>query len=390
MELLTGGELLDRLLDRGKYSEVDAAGAFSQMCEAINYLQTRRTPIVHMDLKLENWLYTNQDSDELKLIDFGISMEWNRQSQDPLLPRTCTREYAPPEQIQQKKCTEKCDIFSLGVILYILLTGHPPFAEATKQELQRMKVYQMSRQFLNLSEDSKNLLTSMLAFDPTRRPSAKAILKDRWLKATKQDAVVEPMHPEVISGIRASQIQRKCVNMLAWSVSATDIQVLQTCFAQFDTNQAGNLSLNEFRSVLEEKCSIHSVEAIQIFASIQKEDNPGEICYTEFLAALMRERIRLHRQSLHSLWMSLSGCDEGEILVSSLRTMLLPNDPQTMLPDETNSDAATVEALLQELDPSCTGEILFSSFQALISSLVTCPKADLGVADEERQRRSLN
>jgi len=187
--------------------------------------------------------------------------------------------------------------------------------------------------------------------------------------------------------------------MLAWSVSATDIQELETCFAQADTNKAGSLSLNQFRSALEQKCNIDSVHATQIYASIQKEVNPGGICYTEFLAALMRERIRLHQQSLRALWNSLSGGGEGEISVSNLRKMLLPteikNDPQTlqiMLPDEINEnkcDTATVEALFQELDPSGTGEILFSSFEALIISLVKCPKADLGVADEEGQRKKL-
>jgi len=128
---------------------------------------------------------------------------------------------------------------------------------------------------------------------------------------------------------------------------------------------------------LEESCSIESLEATHIFASIQKEDKPGEICYTDFLASLMRERVRLHQKSLLSLWTSSSGSDgnsKGTILVNSL---------QTMLGNESNFDEPTVKALVRELDPSCTGEISFQSFQEFISSLVTPPAANLGVGQQK-------
>jgi len=350
------------------------------MCQAVDYLHTRKTPILHMDLKPENWLYSTPDSDHLKLIDFGISVEWNRQSEDLIMAPAFTKPYAAPEVLQVKGCTEKCDIFSLGVILYILLTGHPPFEEATELQVHQWKPFEQP-QCLRLSEDARKLLGSMLDFDHTRRPSAQAILKDQWLKATKQDA--EPMHPEVIIGIRSSHIRQVCLNILAWSVSATDIQKMQTCFKRFDTDQAGKLSLIEFRSALEESCSIHSVEATQIFASVQKEDNPGEICYTNFLAALMCERVRLHQKSLHSLWTSSSSSDgdsKSAILVKSL---------QSMLENESDFDEANVKALVQVLDPSCTGEISFESFQKFISSLVTPPAANLAVADQEGQQKFL-
>jgi len=116
---------------------------------------------------------------------------------------------------------------------------------------------------------------------------------------------------------------------------------------------------------LEESCSIESLEATHIFASIQKEDKPGEICYTDFLASLMRERVRLHQKSLLLLWTSSSSSDgnsKGTILVNSL---------QTMLGNESNFDEPTVKPLVRELVPSCTGEISFQSFQKFISSLVT-------------------
>jgi len=376
MELCTGGELFQRISTLGAYSEVDAAGVCSQMCQAIQYLHTQPEPIVHMDLKPENWLCLTPESDQLKLVDFGSSIKWNRESEDYFSIQSFSKEYAAPEALLEKsRCTEKYDIFSLGVILYVLLTGHPPFEIPTKSEFEKHQPLQ-KRQFLKLSVEARRLLTSMLDFEPTQRPSAQAILEGHWCQAKNQGAVGEPMDPKVINGIRASHFRRVCLNMLAWSTTATVSGKLQKCFADLDTGKVGKLSLSEFRRVLEKELSIH--EATQILASIQEEDNPGEICYTDFLVAVMRERVRLHKRSLYSLWTTLSssGCNSAStISAASLQGML------------SDFDAADVAALIQELDAGSTGEISFQSFQVLISSLVTAPQADLEVTEKERQRK---
>jgi len=375
MELCTGGELFQRISTLGAYSEVDAAGNCSQMCQAIHYLHTRPEPIVHMDLKPENWLYLTRETDQLKLVDFGCSIKWNRESEDEFSIESFTEQYAAPEAIEYSGCTEKCDIFSLGVILYVLLTGHLPFETPDFEKHQPLQ----NGQFLKLSEEARRMLTSMLDFEPTKRPSAQAILEGHWCQAKNQGAVGEPMDPKVIIGIRASHFRRVCLNMLAWSTTAIDSGKLQKCFADLDTDKVGKLSLSEFRKVLEEELSIHDVEATQILASIQAEDNPGEICYTDFLAALMRERVRLHQKSLYSLWTTLSssGCNsDSTISIASLQGML-----------QNDFDAADVTALIQELHPASTGEISFQSFRALISSLVTAPQAVLEVTEKERQRK---
>jgi len=387
MELLTGGDLFHRIanLGTGTYSEVDAAGACSQMCQAINYIHTRQPPILHLDLKPENWAYLTPTSDQLKLIDFGDSIEWNRQGNHEFQVQRFTPEYAAPEVIQHSGYTEKCDIFSLGVTLYVLLNGRPPFTRATEYDFKKYKPLQKP-QFQRLSKEAKLLLTTLLDFEPTQRPSAHDILEGHWCKAANQGAVGEPMDPEVIIGIRASRFRRVCLNMLAWSTTAKDIGELQKCFAESDTDNVGKLCLSEFRRVLEQKLAIHGVEATQIFASIQQEDNPGEICYTDFLSAVMRQRVRLHHKSLYSLWMTLSDSD-GTILSTSLWSMLQPaaeGEPDTA--GEPGA-AAGVAALIQELHPTSIGEISFQSFQRFIGSMVTSPNATLGVADEEQQRK---
>jgi len=378
MELLTGGNLFDRILERGGYSEEDAAGALSQICEALFYLHTRQCPIVHRDLKPENCVYLAPGSDELKLVDFELSIEWNKQEKEMFwAEENKTLEYAPPEFILEEGSTEKCDIFSLGVILYVILTGDPPF-EGDALHMERCKPWEQER-FLSLSNDAQSLLKSMLDFDPNKRPSAKSILENSWLNATRRDAVAEPVQLEVKTGIRASRFKRACLNMLAWSLSLQDLEELRKCFAKKDAGQVGKLPLIEFRDVLYDEYSIDNAEAGHIFATIQPEDNPGEICYTDFLAAVLRERVRLHQKTVYSLWTTLAGSDsEASIAATAL---------QAILPGQSDSDKATVAAIINELDPGCTGEVSFQSFQAFIRSLVISHEAGVAIVDEDMKRK---
>jgi len=351
MEILTGGELLKRLSNRGAYKEVDAAGACQQMCRALKYLHTRSFPIVHLDLKPDNWLYHTPDSDLLKLIDFGFSIEWDRQSNANSRATSAMAPYASPEVLNNQQCTEKSDIFSLGVIFYLILTGHPPFQNAkTQADFDKFKPW-LQPAFRHLSEDAQSLLTRMLNFKATQRPSAEDIYNDRWLTT----AGPVPMHPGVVVGIKTTCFQRACLKILAWSLSAKDAKELQKCFAERDSAKDGKLSLNEFRSVLRQSCSIPNADASHICANIQQEDNPGEICYKDFLEEVMRERLRLHQHVLESLWTSLAD-STGTVLATSL---------QAIIPKSVSG-----VALVNGLDPKSTGKISLQSWKEFITSLL--------------------
>jgi len=375
MELLEGDKLFARCGNKEAWREKDAADACSQMCQAVNYLHTRRRPILHRDLKPENWMYLTQNENLLKLIDFGNSIEWNRQAHGLILTNVATPAYAAPEVMQQRGCTETCDIFSLGVILYTLLTGIAPFGRPTERDLATYKTFER-RQYATLSDPAKSLLKSMLDFDPTQRPSAKAILENQWIERARQDSFTEPMDPNVIMGIKETHFQTRCLNTLAWSLQGKEIEELQKAFAQFDANQVGTLSLNEFRRVMEDKCSIHGVEAAQTFASFQEQDNPGETSYIDFLAAVKRKRLLIHQKTLYSLWTDSCSIDEGSLESESLQKMFEKDFKET-----------DISTLLQELHPSSTGAVSFQSFQACISSLVAPSE---NVADEKRHRTFLD
>jgi calcium-dependent protein kinase len=128
MEECSGGELFDRIYERiskkSLYSEKEAAKIFRQLMSAICHCHSSK--ICHRDLKPENLLFLNNTEDDLKVIDFGLSRYFNEINKNKMNTKVGTAYYVSPE-VLSGDYDEKCDIWSAGVILYILLTGEPPF-----------------------------------------------------------------------------------------------------------------------------------------------------------------------------------------------------------------------------------------------------------------------
>jgi calcium/calmodulin-dependent protein kinase I len=184
MELMGGGELFDRIIDKQFYSEREAKIALKQILEAIDYCHDLN--IVHRDIKPENLLYTNEsESATLKLADFGLAV---RMTPGVQLTHICgTPTYVAPEVL--KKANQgyglQADLWSIGVILYILLCGCPPFYDDDNNELflliQTAEFDFPDKFWGDVSEEAKDLVTKLLAADPERRLNAKETLAHPWL-----------------------------------------------------------------------------------------------------------------------------------------------------------------------------------------------------------------
>eukprot|EP00954_Amorphochlora_amoebiformis_P020510 1339865-Amorphochlora_amoeboformis.AAC.1 len=134
MEKLSGGELFDRIVAKGSYSEKEASQLIKSVATALSYLH--KIGIVHRDLKPENLIYANNDKDSLiKITDFGLAKLKEAQG-DGMMTTACgTPGYVAPEVLKKLKYNEAVDIWSMGVILYILLCGFPPFYHEKTQKL---------------------------------------------------------------------------------------------------------------------------------------------------------------------------------------------------------------------------------------------------------------
>merc|ERR1719482_1274387 len=183
MELVTGGELFDKIVAKGSFNEKEAATTMATLCGALKYLHAK--DIVHRDLKPENILLSDKSADAvIKVADFGLArMVKNK---DMMKTACGTPGYVAPEVLQNKGYSSGAvDLWSAGVILYILLCGFPPFYEeelpALFDQILKGRYDFPSPWWDNISEDAKDLVKRMLTVDPKKRATAKDVLSHRWI-----------------------------------------------------------------------------------------------------------------------------------------------------------------------------------------------------------------
>lgn len=188
-ELLTGGELLDAVLERGNYSEADARMCFAQLLRGLQYLHQRG--VVHRDLKLENLLLSSQDDigKGVKIADFGLA---KNQASGTLRTVCGTPQYVAPEVINGgpgHKYGPEVDLWSAGVVLFILLAGYPPFYNENEPQLfnqiRRGEYSFNDAVWDGVTGDAKDLIRQLLQVDPTKRLSAQQALSHKWMDNRK-------------------------------------------------------------------------------------------------------------------------------------------------------------------------------------------------------------
>ncbi|XP_039249814.1 calcium/calmodulin-dependent protein kinase type 1-like [Styela clava] len=182
MQLVTGGELFDRILEKGQYTEKDASDVVCQILDAVSYLHD--AGIVHRDLKPENLLYAtaNEDS-KIMLSDFGLS---KTVVEGKTLKTACgTPGYVAPEVLLQQPYGKAVDVWSVGVITYILLCGYPPFyAEEDPELFDQIKKaeYEFDSPYWDdISEAAKSFIRRLMEKNSDKRYSCKQAMQDPWI-----------------------------------------------------------------------------------------------------------------------------------------------------------------------------------------------------------------
>jgi len=184
-DLLSGGELFDRIIEQTFFSEKEAAKTVAQIASALSYLHEKN--IVHRDLKPENLLLTDKSDDyAVKIIDFGLA----KQSTELMSMPCGTPGYVAPEILKRRKYHKEVDIWSLGVITYILLCGFPPFHDDGNnlknlyKQIRAGKYSFPKKYWSNISKEAILLIKKMLQVKPRNRIFAGKILKDKWITET--------------------------------------------------------------------------------------------------------------------------------------------------------------------------------------------------------------
>jgi len=211
MELMEGGELYEEIVKRKTFTEKDAAEITRQLCEALSYLHDRG--IVHRDLKLENLLLKKKNSLEIKLADFGLSKLYSGQA----LQTACgTPFYVAPDVLLGTGYGPAVDMWSVGVLIYVLLSGRLPFAADSDAELFRLiiagNLVWKSPQFDTVSAEAKDLIQKLIVVEPDDRWTAKQALEHPWIK---KNGTSNTVHTTMMENLRSLSAESKARLMAA-------------------------------------------------------------------------------------------------------------------------------------------------------------------------------
>lgn len=188
MEKLRGGEVFDWIYEAGRLSEAVVAKAALQILKVLAYMHGQN--MVHRDIKMENLMFSDEGRHTLKLIDFGFATKFNPKTK--LSQAVGTPQYVAPEVVKNEPYDEKVDMFSLGTVVYTMLTGTPLYGGSKNEIFKRKthnKIYFSTFFRDSLSEGAQSFVKQLLAFDPADRPSAVAALSHPWLLSLVQDEV---------------------------------------------------------------------------------------------------------------------------------------------------------------------------------------------------------
>ena len=369
MELCTGGELFDRIIELGHLTEHQAAIIMQQILRAIYYMHQNK--VMHRDLKPENFLFLTKESIEkspLKIIDFGLSCRF--QPGQMMSTKAGTPYYVAP-QVLAGKYDEGCDVWSCGVIMFILLCGYPPFYGDTDAEVLR-KVREGVFSFnpsdwRNVSDDAKDLIRKMLQFNPKDRFSAEQSLNHIWVKKTAPmatDAPLEHSHVDNLKNFRAqNKLKKAALHIIAQQMPDSEIASLKNIFVSIDKNGDGQLTIPEMMEGIQKSGINTDTLGIDIKEVLQNIDSnaSGVIDYTEFIAATLEKKKYLREDRLWSAFRVFDVDGNGTISKAELEKILHGGALHDM---ESNK---TIDDLIKECDLDGDGEISFDEFVKMMS-----------------------
>jgi len=230
MEEMTGGELFDRIVAKAYYNEKEARDTCVILIEAVGYMH--KNNVAHRDLKPENLLLVSKSDDShVKIADFGFA---KKVYEENTLSTQCgTPGYVAPEILEGQKYDQRADMWSVGVILYILLGGYPPFIENTQRELFR-KIkrgdYEFHEEYWGtVSKEARNLIKSLLTVDPKDRLTAKTSLENSWIRGDS-DSLAKNDLGKNLQSLKRFNAKRKFKAAVSTIVAVNKLNYLSTAF----------------------------------------------------------------------------------------------------------------------------------------------------------------
>ncbi|KAK8926599.1 Calcium-dependent protein kinase 13 [Platanthera zijinensis] len=363
MELCEGGELFDRIVARGHYTERAAAAVTKTIMEVVQLCHLHG--VIHRDLKPENFLFANKkENSPLKAIDFGLSIFFK--PGEKFSEIVGSPYYMAPEVLKRNYGPE-IDIWSAGVILYILLCGVPPFWAETEQgvaqAILRGNIDFKREPWPQVSENAKDLVRQMLEPDPKRRLIATQVLEHTWLQNAKKAPNV-PLGDVVKSRLkqftRMNRFKRRALRVIADHLSTEEVEDMKEKFKIMDADNDGVVSYEELKHGLAKSGSLLVESEVQLLIEAVDTNAKGKLDYGEFVAVSLHLQKIANDDHLRRAFSYFDKDGNGFIEPDELREALAEEGA----PD--NADVAN--DILLEVDTDKDGMISYDEFVAMMKT----------------------
>eukprot|EP01029_Cantina_marsupialis_P007704 TRINITY_DN1872_c1_g1_i3.p1 TRINITY_DN1872_c1_g1~~TRINITY_DN1872_c1_g1_i3.p1 ORF type:complete len:510 (+),score=122.78 TRINITY_DN1872_c1_g1_i3:55-1584(+) len=363
-ELCTGGDLFSHLENIKFYSEHEAAKILQSILSAVQYCHTRK--ISHRDIKLDNFIFTDRSCTHLKLIDFGLSKMFYRNLDSRMESFVGTTNFIPPEMMGTRY-NQQCDLWSVGVIAYALLSGLFPFGGASEdmvlKNIEKAAPSFTHERWSETSEGAKDFVSKLLQKDPVKRLSARAALRHEWIvmhMEQEAEPLTNPLSKEIVAALcqfgRESRFKRTAMLAVAQEMSMDETAKLKRAFMAMDTGSSGTITLQEFQGAVSKLLPSQQHDFATTFKLLD-QDESGNISWSEFLAATLELRSMVNENSLKVAFNRLDVGKSGKITTEDLRTIIS---------DTVDTDTAQCVFGDPDLEKCGTDGITFESFVAAV------------------------
>ncbi|KAL2634710.1 hypothetical protein R1flu_006189 [Riccia fluitans] len=364
MELCSGGELFDRITARGHYSEAQASVVMRSILRAIEVCHD--FGVFHRDLKPENFLLADKSEEAtLKVIDFGLSTYFKL---DETFTDVVGSPYYIAPEVLKKSYGPEADVWSAGVILYILLSGIPPFwaenEDAIFNLILNQEVRFNSHTWKSISAEAKDLIQKLLIRNPIKRPTAREALMHPWIQ---EDGVAPdvPIDPVVQSRMKTfsamNKLKKLAIRVIAESLSEEEIAGLKEMFKMVDTDGSNTITFEELRAALRRFGSVLQDDEIHELLNAADVDQNGVIDYGEFIAATVSLKKVSQTENLHKAFQYFDKDKSGYITRDELQEACTKHHMKDCPVDE----------MIKELDQDNDGRINYQEFSSMFTRVTS-------------------
>ncbi|GLT49985.1 hypothetical protein SLA2020_235040 [Shorea laevis] len=376
MELCAGGELFDRIVAKGHFSEREAAKLIKTIVGVVEACHS--LGVMHRDLKPENFLFDRPGEDaQLKAIDFGLSVFYKPEQ---FFNDVVGSAYYVAPEVLRKRYGPEVDIWSAGVILYILLSGVPPFWAETDagifKQILHGKLDLESDPWPSISDSAKDLILKMLERDPRKRISVHEVLCHPWI-VDDRVALDKPLDSAVLSRLKQfsamNKLKKMTLRVIAERLSEDEIGGLKELFKMIDTDNSGSITFQELKDGLKKVGSELMESEIKSLMDAADIDNNGTIDYGEFLAATLHLNKMEREENVIAAFTFFDKDGSGYITIDELQQAC----------KDFGIDDVQLDEMMKEIDQDNDGRIDYGEFAAMM-------KRDSEVGRSRTMRGNLN